>query len=709
MIETYSVVFKKNNTKAYDLTFNYTYDNYHQVTEIKYTDNLPFETEEITLAKYTYDVLGQLLTEYDLNSGEYNEYTYDNQGNVLTKTMYDNTAFSFSNGQITHPANYSYKVLSYTYDTSVYNKLTSYTLKQYDHSANSNTEVETTLQTKNLTYDALGNLNDYTAEIDGTSTNYDLCWAGDKLVLAAANNYGYSYQYDDSGRLIKKSKVDTDMIPEMEINYIWKGDLLDGYQINIYESFLTVTIKNLYDENNHLIGLNYHYAVFYGQGDQSQMSTEDFFPNDSIIWFINDGQGNVIGMYNETGEISIGCSYNASGNGQYEVELTDNYMADLEAKYNALYPNDPARALLQLELERARVQTVYKALSNRLFEETGYRSMIYDSDTGLIFCEGRYYSPFYSRFINANPKTVLEHQDMPFSTNLYTYCFNNPVNYKVYQLEDGSFCEITSSSPLHILQDGHWTEAKKIALPQKVEDIEKTCKKLVTATKSINSTEHLRSTVFDDNVTPVFLNALNDEYIDENSIMLLKINNIVSQRSFQLTQSARVFLDLSIEAEDSSFMYAYKNISSMDNVDYSDYNTFDYISNGNNENNLLDKVEITDSNLYSFEITKAYDSWSKGFCPNDGLAFCASSSDNYYAAYYAEMFVLRTYTIIQPSVCENNHVVDMDEAGLVHIDPYVNTLMVQREETPGVSTTLPVDIQHIYEQYKYGRGHSCKI
>ena len=478
MIETYSVVFKKNNTKAYDLTFNYTYDNYHQVTEIKYTDNLPFETEEITLAKYTYDVLGQLLTEYDLNSGEYNEYTYDNQGNVLTKTMYDNTAFSFSNGQITHPANYSYKVLSYTYDTSVYNKLTSYTLKQYDHSANSNTEVETTLQTKNLTYDALGNLNDYTAEIDGTSTNYDLCWAGDKLVLAAANNYGYSYQYDDSGRLIKKSKIDTDMIPEMEINYIWKGDLLDGYQINIYESFLTVTIKNLYDENNHLIGLNYHYAVFYGQGDQSQMSTEDFFPNDSI---------------------------------------------------------------------------------------------------------------------------------------------------------------------------------------------------------------------------------------DENSIMLLTINNIVSQRSFQLTQSARVFLDLSIEAEDSSFMYAYKNISSMDNVDYSDYNTFDYISNGNNENNLLDKVEITDSNLYSFEITKAYDSWSKGFCPNDGLAFCASSSDNYYAAYYAEMFVLRTYTIIQPSVCENNHVVDMDEAGLVHIDPYLNTLMVQREETPGVSTTLPVDIQHIYEQYKYGRGHSCKI
>ena len=451
LIETYNTVFKKNNTKAYDLTFKYTYDNYHQVTEISYTDNLPLETEEITLAKYTYDVLGQLLTEYDLNSGEYNEYTYDNWGNILTKTMYDNTAFSFNDGQVTHPANYSYKVLSYTYDTSVYNKLTSYTLKQYDHSANSNTEVETTLQTKNLTYDALGNLNDYTAEIDGTSTNYDLCWAGDKLVLAAANNYGYSYQYDDSGRLIKKSKVDPDMTPEMEINYLWKGDMLDGYQINIYESFLTVTIKNLYDENNHLIGLNYHYAIFFGQGDQSQMSTEDFFPNDSIIWFINDGQGNVVGMYNDTGEISIGCSYNAGGNGHYEVELTDNYMADLEAKYNALYPNDPARALLQLELERARVQTVYKALSNRLFEETGYRSMIYDSDTGLIFSKGRYYSPFYSRFVNANPKSVLEHQDMPFSTNLYTYCFNNPVNYKgdyepVFDCSVTSFREIRTTA-----------------------------------------------------------------------------------------------------------------------------------------------------------------------------------------------------------------------------------------------------------------------
>ncbi|MBR0414599.1 MAG: hypothetical protein IJI67_05985 [Clostridia bacterium] len=444
LIKTYDNVFKKNNNEEYNFTFSYSYDTAHRVKEISYVDNLSSNPTTVLLSKYTYDVLGQLLTEYDNALGEYNEYSYDNKGNILTKTMYDNTAFSFNNGQITHPAEYSYKVITYTYDTSVYNKLSSYVIKKYDHDDNSNSEQETTLETKNLTYDALGNLYDYTAQTVFGSEDYDLVWEGDKLVLAAADDFGYTYKYDSEGRVIRKTKVDSNMTPEMDINYLWKGDILDGYQFTFYESYLTVTVKNLYDEDNHLIGLNYHFAAAYGLIDESQLNTEDFFPNDSIIWLINDGQGNVIGMYNDTGEINFGCSYDAGGSGQYE--LSGNYMDELQEWYEEHYPNNPISTSLWYLGQTVSINGIYS-----MFNQEGYRGQAYDPDLGLVLCNGRYYSPFFSRFINANPETVMNHVDQPYGTNMYAYCFNNPVNYKgdyepVFNCGVDSFKEIKTTA-----------------------------------------------------------------------------------------------------------------------------------------------------------------------------------------------------------------------------------------------------------------------
>jgi len=441
LIKTYNTVFKKNNANQYNLSFEYSYDDYGRVVEIKCRNS---ENQYITVSKYTYDVLGQILTDYDNALGEYNEYTYDSKGNILTKTMYDNTAFSYNDGQITHPAEYSYKVITYTYDTSVYNKLSSYIIKKYDHNDNSNSEQETTLETKNLTYDALGNLYDYTAQTVFGSEDYDLLWEGDKLVLAAADDFGYAYKYDSEGRVIRKTKVDSNMTPEMDINYIWKGDILDGYQFTFYESYLTVTVKNLYDEDNHLIGLNYHFAAAYGYIDESQINTEDFFPNDSIIWLINDGQGNVIGMYNDTGEINFGCSYDSGGNENYY--LTGNYMDELQEWYEEHYPNNPVSTSLWYIGQTTAINGIYS-----MFNQEGYRGQTYDPDLGLVLCNGRYYAPYFSRFINANPETVVSHVDQPYGTNMYAYCFNNPVNYKgdyepVFNCGVDSFKEIKTTA-----------------------------------------------------------------------------------------------------------------------------------------------------------------------------------------------------------------------------------------------------------------------
>jgi len=59
--------------------------------------------------------------------------------------------------------------------------------------------------------------------------------------------------------------------------------------------------------------------------------------------------------------------------------------------------------------------------------EIKYAGQIYDSETGLYYLRARYYDPTTGRFISqdSNEGSIVN----PLSLNLYTYCYNNPVNY----------------------------------------------------------------------------------------------------------------------------------------------------------------------------------------------------------------------------------------------------------------------------------------
>ena len=53
----------------------------------------------------------------------------------------------------------------------------------------------------------------------------------------------------------------------------------------------------------------------------------------------------------------------------------------------------------------------------------GYRGYYTDRETGLYYLESRYYDPETARFINADEASYAL-----FVSNIYTYCYNNPVN-----------------------------------------------------------------------------------------------------------------------------------------------------------------------------------------------------------------------------------------------------------------------------------------
>ena len=55
-----------------------------------------------------------------------------------------------------------------------------------------------------------------------------------------------------------------------------------------------------------------------------------------------------------------------------------------------------------------------------------YRSYYYDSETGLYYVSSRYYDPEIGRFINAD--AAIGQIGNVQGTNMFAYCFNNPVN-----------------------------------------------------------------------------------------------------------------------------------------------------------------------------------------------------------------------------------------------------------------------------------------
>lgn len=61
------------------------------------------------------------------------------------------------------------------------------------------------------------------------------------------------------------------------------------------------------------------------------------------------------------------------------------------------------------------------------FNEVCYTCGIYDVSTGLYYLNARYYDPKNGRLITQD--TYRGESNEPNSQNLYTYCFNNPINY----------------------------------------------------------------------------------------------------------------------------------------------------------------------------------------------------------------------------------------------------------------------------------------
>lgn len=88
-----------------------------------------------------------------------------------------------------------------------------------------------------ITYDKAGNPLDYAGSgMDYSSISGTMTWNGDLLTSFKDGNSIYKYTYDGDGKRTSKTyyKDIQDTVPTSRIEYIWDGDIINGYRAQFY-------------------------------------------------------------------------------------------------------------------------------------------------------------------------------------------------------------------------------------------------------------------------------------------------------------------------------------------------------------------------------------------------------------------------------------------------------------------------------------------
>ena len=184
-----------------------------------------------------------------------------------------------------------------------------------------------------------------------------------------------SYEYDINGRRTKK------VANGVTTEYYYSGEQYTGMHTSDGKD-----VGAILDASGGLYGIYY---------DDSTIGTDV----GQTYYFVYNGQGDVIGLYNHGGKLIATYAYDAWGR-------------CIEAK--AVTADDDGHAVTDPD---------HIAFINPF----RYRGYMYDAESGLYYLGSRYYDPETGRFINADAfastgQGLLGH-------NMFAYCQNNPSNH----------------------------------------------------------------------------------------------------------------------------------------------------------------------------------------------------------------------------------------------------------------------------------------
>ena len=317
--------------------------------------------------EYTYDANGNIKTVTQLD--------YDYNGNVSGSTLLHTYTYDGLNQLIRHDDAEAEKSYTYSYDNGNLCGIYEYAystgslgnmqgIKVMGYSSEWKDQMISFDGTP-VTYDEIGNVVSY----DGYTYDWE---KGRQLSSISGNNLNVSYDYNSSGLRTKK------VVGDKTTEYYYAGDLLVAQYNGEY------WLRFTYSPDGEPIG----FAIY-------DEDTENYETYTGFFYYVKNLQGDVIGLYDYTSNFWRQYTYDAWGNVTGVLDETGNVVTNPEDWGH----RNPIR----------------------------YRGYYYDTETGLYYLNSRYYNPEWGRFICADD-VVSGTGEYVHGYNVYSYCFNNPIN-----------------------------------------------------------------------------------------------------------------------------------------------------------------------------------------------------------------------------------------------------------------------------------------
>ena len=298
-------------------------------------------------------------------------YTYDDNGNITSirknGEQQERYAYTSLNQLARHDSATQNKSFTYAYDQGgnikwvkeyAYTTGTLGTVQRtisYGYTDGTWKDLLTSYDGQAITYDGIGNPLSYR---DGMAFTWE---HGRQLAGLSKSGTAASYAYDADGYRLSKT------VNGNKTEYYWAGGQLLG------EESSGKKLVYMTESGGKMFGFMYNGTAYY---------------------YIRNVQGDVIGLWDGTGNVVAAYGYDAWGKA---VSITDGAGNDVSGNAGHIANINPIR----------------------------YRGYYYDRESGLYYLQSRYYDPVTGRFVNAD--AILGANGDMLSYNLFAYCGDNPI------------------------------------------------------------------------------------------------------------------------------------------------------------------------------------------------------------------------------------------------------------------------------------------
>ena len=253
------------NIRVYD-GYYYEYDKQNKISAEKTLNADGTTTDKYS---YEYDEFGQLVRFNDAVENKTYTYTYDNNGNILTKSEYA----------------YTTGLLGTATDTTTYTYFEDWKDKLWKIG---NQEIE---------YDNIGNPTNYLGAI--------LEWEGRNLKSYETEEQKFEYQYDENGMRYRTTITNKEDNSVGYLNYVWVDSKL--ISISFTSDELNQTVKYLYNDFDEPVG-------FVSTREDGSVDT---------YYYLKNAQGDITNIVSAAGKKMVSFTYDVFGKRTVEYQAND--------------------------------------------------------------------------------------------------------------------------------------------------------------------------------------------------------------------------------------------------------------------------------------------------------------------------------------------------------------------------------------------------